>query len=191
MKLLLHICCAPCVIYPLEELKNKSFSTITGFFYNPNIHPYAEYNNRKKSLEGYLKKYNIPVICCKYDIKNFFRHISGNEEFGARCQLCWRMRLEETALYGVQNKYDLFSTTLLVSPYQDQEAIKGIGQHLAKKYNIEFYYKDFRQGFSGAKDKAHSEGLYMQKYCGCLFSEKERFEKKSMANSTKKTTGYD
>lgn len=177
MKLLLHICCAPCAIHPFEELKGKEFDSITGFFYNPNIHPYTEYINRKKALEEYSKKHKISVTFHKYDMENYFRRISGNEESGTRCQLCWRMRLEETAVFGVQNKYDLFTTTLLVSPYQDQERIKRIGQDLAKKYNIGFFYNDFRRGFREAQHKAREEDIYRQKYCGCIFSERERYAK--------------
>lgn len=177
MKLLLHICCAPCGIYPFEELKKEGFAAITGFFYNPNIHPYTEYINRRSALEEYSKRYKIPVIFHKYDIENFFRRISGNEETTERCRLCWRMRLDETAAFASLNNYDIFTTTLLVSPYQDQRMIKDIGEEVSKKYNINFFYKDFTDGFRKAQYKAKEEHLYRQKYCGCIFSEKERFQK--------------
>ena len=170
MKLLLHICCAPCSIHPFEELKLKEFDTVTGFFYNPNIHPYAEYINRKRALEDYSKKNNLPIVFGKYDMESYFRRISGNEEAGTRCEICWRIRLEEAAIFGVQNKYDLFTSTLLVSPYQDQEKIKAIGEDLAKRYKISFLYKDFRGGFRRAQNKAKDENLYRQKYCGCAYS---------------------
>ncbi len=179
MKLLLHICCAPCAIHPFEEL--KEFDAITGFFYNPNIHPYTEYINRKKALEDYSRNRKFPVIFHKYDFENYFRRVSGNEEFGARCGVCWQMRLEETALFGVQNGYNSFTTTLLVSPYQNQEKIKDMGEDLAKKYNISFFYRDFRDGFREAQDKARNENLYRQKYCGCIFSERERYEKNQIS----------
>lgn len=178
MRLLLHICCAPCVIHPFEELKSKESDTITGLFYNPNIHPYTEYINRRKTLEEYSKRHKITVVFHKYDIENYFRHISGNEEPGTRCRLCWRMRLEETALYGAQNNYDFFTTTLLVSPHQDQKAIKRIAEEMAKKYNIAFLYKDFRDGFRKAQNRAKNENLYRQKYCGCIFSERQRYDKR-------------
>ena len=178
MKLLLHTCCAPCVIHPFEALKGEGFK-ITSFFYNPNIHPYTEYINRKGALEDYSKRYKIPVVFHKYDIENYFRRISGNEGLGARCRLCWQMRLEETALFGTQNNYDLFTTTLLVSPYQSQSIIKAIGEETGDKYGINFLFKDFTGGFRKAQDKAREENLYRQKYCGCVFSERERYDKRN------------
>ncbi len=179
MKLLLHICCAPCTIYPFENLKGEGASSVAGFFYNPNIHPYTEYNHRKMALEEYSRRHNITIFFHKYDIKNYFRHISGHEEFGERCKICWRIRLEETARFAAQNNYTHFTTTLLVSPYQDQSAIKAIGEEMAVRYGVEFLFKNFREGFAQSQEKAKAEELYRQKYCGCVFSEMERYEKKS------------
>lgn len=166
------------MMHPFEEVYGKEFDSITGFFYNPNIHPYTEYINRKNALDEYSNRHKIPVIFHKYDIENFFRRISGNEQFGARCGACWRMRLEETAAFAAKKKFDSFSTTLLVSPYQNQEDIKRIGLDLKKRFNVNFYYKDFRGGFKSAQEEARKEDLYRQKYCGCIFSERERYEKK-------------
>ena len=177
MKLLVHTCCAPCIIYPLEALKKHGFGQIAGFFYNPNIHPYTEYINRKKALEEYSRKNKIRVFFHKHDMKNYFRRVSGHEDHGSRCALCWRMRLDETALFASQNDYSHFTTTLLVSPHQDQKVIKMIGEEAAGKYGVEFFYQDFREGFRRSQDKAKEDNLYRQKYCGCLFSERERYEK--------------
>lgn len=177
MRLLLHVCCAPCAIHPFETLKEEDVDEITGFFYNPNIHPYTEYINRKRTLEEYSKSKNFPIVFYKYDLENFFRRVSGHEESQARCRICWRMRLEEAALFGAQNNYNLFTTTLLVSPYQDQDVIRRIGQEVAEEYGINFLYRDLRSGFKAAQDKAKNENLYKQRYCGCVFSERERFEK--------------
>jgi len=177
MRLLLHICCAPCSIHPYKELTESAHS-VTGFFYNPNIHPFLEYKERRASLEEYSKAESFPVIFHKYDIENFFRATAGNEEFGVRCAICWRMRLEETAEQAKLKGFDAFSTTLLVSPYQDNEKIKLIGQDISNKTGIDFMYKDFRPGFRGAQNKAKDCAMYRQKYCGCIFSEKERYEKK-------------
>jgi predicted adenine nucleotide alpha hydrolase (AANH) superfamily ATPase len=177
MKLLLHVCCAPCVIHPFEVLKDEGFSTIAGFFYNPNIHPYTEYIARKLAFEEYARKNKLRVFFHKYDMKNFFRTICGNEEFGTRCELCWRMRLEETAHFASQNSYTHFTTTLLVSPYQDQKKIKQIAEEVARKYNVAFVSRDFRDGFRASQDKAKEEKMYRQKYCGCVFSEEERHKK--------------
>lgn len=176
MKLLLHICCAPCSLYPYKEL--KIFSSIVGFFYNPNIHPFVEYNQRKSALEEHSRKNDFKVLFHKYDVENFFRKVSGSEKHTERCKICWRMRLEETANVAKMNGFDSFTTTLLISPYQDQEHIKSIGRDIAKKVGIDFFYKDFRDGFRVAQEDAKKIGLYRQKYCGCIFSERERFEKR-------------
>jgi len=178
MKLLLHICCAPCTIHPFASLKERDFDSVTGFYYNPNIHPYTEYKNRRSTLEEYSKNHKVDVIFHKYDIENFFRRVSGHEELGVRCAVCWRLRLEETARYASKNAFTHFTTTLLVSPYQDKEAIRAIGDEAAAKYGVEFVYEDFTGGFEAAQDKAKEENLYRQKYCGCVYSERERFEKK-------------
>ncbi|MCM8779572.1 MAG: epoxyqueuosine reductase QueH [Candidatus Omnitrophica bacterium] len=172
-KLLLHTCCAPCLIYPLERLKAKGFS-VTGFFYNPNIHPFSEYKNRKQALESL----NEDVVYPEYLPQEFFREINGKEVNPGRCFLCWQLRLKKTAKEARQKGFQGFSTTLLVSPYQDQEALKDIGNKAAKDEGVEFYYEDFRPGFRQAHNKAKEQGIYCQKYCGCIYSEIERFVKK-------------
>ncbi len=177
MKLLLHICCAPCTIYPFDSLKNEGFTSVTGFFYNPNIHPYTEYKKREKALQEYSKKHNIPVTFGKYDMDNFFVTISQNMAQGTRCKECWRMRLLETARFAKENNYDAFTTTLLVSPYQDKDLIKEIGMDIQDKYGVRFLYKDFTDGFRESQAKAKEEDIYRQKYCGCVFSERERYDK--------------
>lgn len=178
MKILLHICCAPCSIHPHKELDLKNADSVVGFFYNPNIHPYSEYRERKKALEEYSEKSRFPVVFHKYDMENFFREISGNEEFGTRCRICLALRLGETANYAKKNGFDTFTTTLSISPYQDQAEIARIGRDVSKRVGVDFLYKDFRGGFRASQDEAKEIGLYRQKYCGCIFSEKERYEKK-------------
>jgi len=179
MKLLLHICCAPCSIHPYRQFSLNNRDSITGFFYNPNIHPFTEYARRKDALLDYSKNEKIEVVFHKYDMENFFREISGSEAPPARCGVCWRMRLLETAVFAKKNGFDAFSTTLLVSPYQDQGNLKRIGQDISRKTGIEFLYRDFRDGFRASQDEARGSKLYRQKYCGCIYSEKERFEKKT------------
>lgn len=181
MNILLHICCAPCEIYPLEELK-KGGHNVAGFFYNPNIHPYSEYLKRKGEVEKYSKESGLNIICSDYDIENFFQNIVYKESPEDRCPVCWWLRLERTAKFAKENGFEAFTTTLLGSPYQDQETIKNIGEDIAKKANLKFYYEDFRTGFREAHNLAHSKGIYCQKYCGCVFSEKERIEKVKVNN---------
>lgn len=169
MKLLLHICCAPCEIYPLEALRAKGFE-VTGFFYNPNIHPFSEYNNRRQAFEDYSKRANLEMIFPEYQPQEFFRTVNMNEDSPGRCAFCWRLRLHKTALVAKEIGCKSFTTTLLVSPYQNHELLKKIGEDIAQKEEIEFYYEDFRPGFREAHNKARQQGIYCQKYCGCLYS---------------------
>lgn len=176
MKLVLHTCCAPCLIYPLERLEEKSFEVI-GFFYNPNIHPVFEYDNRKQAVIDFSKKNNIDVISPEYAPWQFFRVVNLKEDIPGRCSLCWTLRLKTTANLAKDKGIKYFSTTLLVSPYQDQELLKKIGNEIAEKEGLEFYYEDFRKGFHRAHDQAKADGIYCQKYCGCIYSEIERCKK--------------
>jgi predicted adenine nucleotide alpha hydrolase (AANH) superfamily ATPase len=177
MRLLLHTCCAPCLLHPLEKLREKGFE-VTGLFYNPNIHPFLEYKSRLQAVEQFSKACNVEVIYLPYLIQEFFRAVNLNEDAPERCRLCWRLRLGFSARCAKDKGFTHFSTTLLVSPYQDQEALKCIGNDIARQTNTEFYYDDFRPGFRLAHDKAKSMGIYCQKYCGCVYSEFERYSKK-------------
>ena len=173
--LLLHICCAVCLIYPLRKLQEKNFK-IKGFFYNPNIHPFSEYIRRKETLEILNSEFKLEIFYPEYKVSDFFRKVNLNEEKDKRCALCWRLRLENTAEFALNNGFNSFSTTLLVSPYQDHTLIKKIGQEISQAKGIEFYYEDFRSGFKQVHNEAKQKGLYCQKYCGCIYSEIERWK---------------
>ena len=170
MKLLLHNCCAPCSVYCIESLRNKNIDP-TVYWYNPNIHPYMEYKARRDCLKEYTKSINIQAIFEEeYGLDEFCRNVIQDLE--NRCiNYCYPIRLEQTAKYAKENGYDTFSTTLLVSPYQKHDEIRRIGEKIATNYNLSFYYEDFRVGFREGQAKARELGLYMQKYCGCIFSE--------------------
>ena len=173
MKLLLHTCCAPCSVYCIEELKKENID-ITSFWYNPNIHPYKEYEARLETLKNYDEKIGIPLIIDDYyGLREFCKNVV--DKLDNRCGYCYLCRLEKTAKYAKENGFDAFSTTLLISPYQDHELLKKTGDMLSKKYGIKFLYKDFRPGFRYGQNKARELGLYMQKYCGCVFSEEMRY----------------
>lgn len=176
MRLLLHTCCAPCLFYPLEELRKKRFK-VMGLFYNPNISPLDEYDKRMNSARDYSKKVNFDLIVHKNDCNNYLNLVAANEEKPARCKICWRMRLTETAQFAKDNGFEGFSTTLLVSPYQDQDLLKVVGEEVARDTDIEFYFEDFRPGFKYAQEQAKKQNLYRQKYCGCKYSELERCKK--------------
>jgi len=177
MNILLHICCAPCAIFPIEAMV-KEKHRMAGFFYNPNIHPYSEYLKRKDALEKYSKEAGINVIYPEYDVERYFQHIVYNEDIRNRCPVCWWLRLLSTAKFAKENGFDAFTTTLLGSPYQDHEMLKIIGEDVAKKTEVGFFYMDFRTGFKDGQERAKEKGIYRQNYCGCIFSEKEKLESK-------------
>lgn len=170
MKILLHTCCAPCLIYPLEVLRKKDF-TVTGFFYNPNIYPPEEYEKRKEALEIFNQTAAVEMIYPQYKPEEYSQAVFGKENSGAeRCPLCWALRLEITAQEAKKGQYDYFSTTLLVSPHQNHIAVKSIAESISRKYDIAFYYEDFRPGYRQAHNQAKEKGIYCQKYCGCRYS---------------------
>ncbi len=177
MKILLHTCCAPCSVYCIEDLEKDNID-FDMYWYNPNIHPYTEYKNRKKALEDYSEKISHKVIFNdEYGLEKFCKNVINNLE--TRCEdYCYKIRLEQTAKYAKENNYTGFTTTLLVSPYQNTEEIIKIGNQIAKEYDLEFVVRDFKKGFRQGQAKAREMGLYMQKYCGCVFSEEERYLKK-------------
>ena len=173
MRLLLHICCAPCSVACVEELRVEGIEP-TGFWYNPNIHPVSEYKMRKNTLIQYASDIHMRLIVENYyGLREFIDNISP--DYNHRCGFCYRFRLEETARYAAENGYDAFTTTLLISPYQNHELLKETGEEMGDKYHISFAYRDFRPRFKEGQEKAAQLGLYRQKYCGCVFSEEDRF----------------
>lgn len=153
MKLLMHTCCAPCSIYCIETLRNEGIEP-TLYWYNPNIHPYKEYEARRDTLKEYSKMININAIFEEdYGLKNFCKNVI--DDLDNRCSnYCYKVRLEQTAKYAKEHGYDAITTTLFVSPYQKHEAIKKIASEIAKKYDLEFVYRDFRVGFREGQAKA-------------------------------------
>ncbi len=174
MKLLMHTCCAPCSVYCIDSLRNEGIEP-TVYWYNPNIHPYIEYKTRRDTLKEYTKSIDVNAIFEEdYGLDNFCKNVINNLD--TRCQdYCYPIRLEQTAKYAKENGYTAITTTLLVSPYQKHDIIKDLGEKIADKYNLEFLYRDFRIGFREGQAKARELGLYMQKYCGCIFSEESRY----------------
>jgi len=174
MKLLLHTCCAPCSVYCIKSLRKEEIEP-TVYWFNPNIHPYMEYKARRDTLKEYAQSIEVEAIFEEnYGLKEFCKNVIDDLE--NRCaKYCYRVRLEQTAKYAKENGYDAFTTTLLVSPYQNHELLIQVAQEIAEKYDIEFLYRDFRPGFREGQAEARSLGLYMQKYCGCVFSEEDRY----------------
>lgn len=187
MKLLLHTCCAPCSVYCIDSLREEGIEP-TVYWYNPNIHPYMEYKSRRDCLKEYAKSIDIEAIFEEdYGLDEFCKNVVGDLQ--NRCKnYCYRVRLEQAAKYAKDNGYDAFSTTLLVSIYQNHEAIIEIANEMAEKYGVKFLYRDFRVGFREGQAKARELELYMQKYCGCVFSEemsKSAHQKKDKEESAR------
>jgi tRNA A37 threonylcarbamoyladenosine dehydratase/predicted adenine nucleotide alpha hydrolase (AANH) superfamily ATPase len=176
MRLLFHCCCGPCSIASVESLITEGV-TPTLFWYNPNIHPLIEYRSRRDSLSQFSSDQKLPLIMFnEYGLELFLRSVGTETEMPGRCEICYRLRLEKTAAYAAEHGFDAFSTSLLISPYQQHEIIHSLGEELAKRYGVTFLYRDFRPLFRKGQTAARALGLYMQKYCGCIFSEKERYE---------------
>ena len=164
MKVLLHTCCAPCSVKCIDELQ-KSGEEPTIFWFNPNIHPYTEYKIRKNTLIEYSKTKNLQIIIEEnYGLREFIKSVYP--DFNSRCKYCYSVRLEKTAQKARELGFDYFSTTLLISPYQNHEMICEVAESVAKKYGVKFLYKDFRPFFREGQKIARELGMYMQKYCG-------------------------
>jgi len=180
MKLLLHCCCAPCSHICVSALRDECIETEL-FWYNPNIHPYTEYRSRRDCLKEFAANEKLKLeMLDEYGLRSFLNTVFSENERAKvpeRCEKCYSLRLEKAASLAAQAGYPAFSTSLLISPYQDHGAIKRIGEEAAAKYGVDFFYRDFRPLFREGQEKARSLGFYMQKYCGCIFSEEERYVK--------------
>ena len=175
MKILLHICCAPCSIYPLGVLRQEDFEMM-GFFYRHNIHPFSECLKRQQTLEEYSRSIGLRVIYQEgYEMETFLQNVVFRE--ADRCTYCYHDRLRSTALLAKRGQFDYFTSTLLYSKFQNHEKLIEMGQSLGRQVGVPFYYKDFRKGWQEGIEESKRIGLYRQQYCGCIYSEKERFYK--------------
>lgn len=178
MKILIHQCCGPCSFYPFEILLKNQFE-VTAFFYNPNIHPYTEFLQRLENAKAVNRLMKIKGYYYKfYNIMSFLKYLPINN----RCFHCYDIRLKLTAAFANKNRFDFFTTTLLYSKYQQHDTIKEIAQKYSHMYNVGFHYYDFREGWKKGIEEAQNNNIYMQKYCGCILSEEERYIKKIKKN---------
>jgi len=180
MMLLVHCCCAPCSVACIKSLKNENID-LHLFWFNPNIHGLAEYKLRRDCLKDFAIAEDLKLsLIDEYGLKEFLKEVMpDNDEPPSRCETCYKLRLEKTASFAAKEGFESFTTTLLISPYQNHEAIKRIGEEMAAKYNLGFYYRDFRPLFRDGQTLARNKNFYMQKYCGCIFSEEDRYSRKS------------
>lgn len=177
MNILLHICCANCAIFPVRVMREKNLS-VTGLFYNNNIHPYQEFRRRLDTVKEYATQVELEVrINEDYLLESFLQQVAADPS--KRCEYCYRSRLAETARTAAELGFDAFSSSLLYSRYQQHDRIREYGEALALKHDLVFFYEDFRQGWQEGIQMSKSMGLYRQQYCGCIYSEKDRYAPQS------------
>jgi predicted adenine nucleotide alpha hydrolase (AANH) superfamily ATPase len=173
LKILLHVCCAPCTIYPLRILREEG-NGVCGLFFNPNIHPYLEYRRRLDTVISYAASEGLAVIREEdYPMEAFLRQVAFREE--ERCQYCYRIRLSQAAQIAKEGRFDAFTTTLLYSRHQKHDLIREVAEEVAGTLGVPFLYRDFREGWSEGVRVSKEKGIYRQPYCGCIFSEKARY----------------
>ncbi|MEF2145417.1 MAG: epoxyqueuosine reductase QueH [Desulfovibrionaceae bacterium] len=174
-RVLLHICCGPCAITCVESLRDEGFE-VTGLFLNPNIHPLSEYLRRRDGALETADKMGFKLIVRdeEYDPAKYMREVAFRE--ANRCFHCYEMRLSRTAQIASRGNFDGFTSSLLYSKYQKHETIRDLGRDLAAG-SVPFLYRDFRAGWQRGIEESKRMGIYRQQYCGCLYSEFERYRK--------------
>ncbi len=174
MKILLHMCCGPCASSIIEKLQEEGHE-VYGYFFNPNIHPLLEYRKRLESAYKIAKAKGVKMLGNpEYGLTNFLQEVVYRE--GKRCYLCYNMRIKEVARMARVGKFDAFTTTLLISPYQNHEQIIELSNIMESKEGVKFYYEDFRTIFSRCREISKEYSLYRQQYCGCIYSEEDRYK---------------
>lgn len=178
-RLLLHSCCAPCSTYCIKELSKHFYVTV--FYYNPNLDTENEYKYRLLEQKRFIKQFpttnKVDFIDGLYTPCDFEKIAVGREnlpERGQRCTLCYRLRLDKTAIIAKERGHDYFATTLTLSPLKDTERLNEIGKDLQQTYNISYLATDFkkRDGYKQSIILSKEYKLYRQDYCGCIYSKK-------------------
>ncbi len=173
MKILIHICCGNCAIYPVCRLR-ESGHDVEGYFFNHNIHPYQEFQRRLQSVQQFASESTLAVIYNEdYALEDFLSQVAAEPQ--GRCTYCYQSRLKMTAEYAASNDYDAFTSSLLYSRYQNHALIRKVGEELAQHYGLPFLYDDYRVGWQEGIRVSKEMGLYRQQYCGCIYSEKDRY----------------
>jgi len=174
--ILLHICCGPCAVYPITVMHDEGLK-LRGYFYNPNIHPFREFRRRLQSTRTVADNLHLNIdYRHEYGLREYLRQVVFHEQ--QRCGICYEMRLAATARQALALGAEAFSTTLLYSRFQKHDLIREKGELIASQYDIPFYYREFREGWHAGIEMAIDMDLYRQPYCGCIYSEQERYDKK-------------
>jgi epoxyqueuosine reductase len=173
MRILLHACCAPCLVYPLDDLRSEGHD-VTAVFFNPNIHPYTEYLRRLDAFTVYTQENNVRVLNEDFreGMEEWLRQVAFRE--AQKCQICFHFRMDRIVRLAQAKGFDAFSTTLFYSRFQKHDLLRATCEALSEKYGLPLIYRDWRAGWNEGVKRYRKLGLYRQKYCGCLYSEKER-----------------
>ncbi|NQT83407.1 epoxyqueuosine reductase QueH [bacterium] len=178
MNILVHLCCGPCGTSTVKNLREAGHH-VTGFFYNPNIHPYTEFIKRLEAVKSFAEQVSLKAIYHdEYELRRFLREVLFRED--VRCRFCYHMRLLRTAAVARKGSFDAFTSTLFVSPHQDHELMKSVAEQVAAEVGVPFHYQDFREGYRENYELSKEYDLYRQSYCGCIFSEYERYTGKKL-----------
>lgn len=170
---LLHVCCAHCAAYCVQHWRALGHD-VTAYWYNPNIHPYQEYQHRLEAMRTLTDSLAVPLVVSQvYDSVRYFRAVVGAEP--PRCRHCFRLRLARTAEAARELGCAAFTTTLVISPHQKHELVRETGEDLAVVSGIPFLYADLRRRYSDSRHITKKMDLYRQQYCGCMYSEWERY----------------
>lgn len=167
-KILLHVCCGPCAEWPVEALRSEGFD-VDAYFYNPNIHPQAEHDKRLENMRKMAEIHQVKLFVDGESMEAHWRSLAHLKK-EAHCKMCYAMRLQEAARFAKHNSYEYLTTSLQVSPYQDQNVIRNIAMKACQDNGIIFVDRPFLDAFSEGQEQAKNDGLYRQKYCGCIFS---------------------
>ena len=186
-KTLLHTCCAPCSVACVQSLRAEGLEP-AGYWYNPNIHPVTEYRARRDTLVAYAASIGLALtVNDEYGLRPFAQAVAGNID--ARCDVCYAARMRRTARFAAENGYTHFSSSLFISPYQRHERLRAAAEQAAAEFGVAFLYRDFRPLFRAGQEEAKALNLYMQKYCGCVFSEEDRYRKRKKKAEPKPEEG--
>jgi epoxyqueuosine reductase len=174
MRVLLHICCAPCAIMPLDSLRGEGCE-VMGLFFNPNIQPYTENQRRLGTARQWAQGEGLKLIVQdEYAPEAWMQMVAFRE--GQRCRLCLHQRLLRAAQVAKKGGFDAFSSSLLFSLRQKHQIIKELGAAVGAERGVEFLYRDWRPLWTQGVQRSQEAGLYRQQYCGCLFSERDRYQ---------------
>lgn len=176
MKILLHICCGPCALYPLAVLRGEGM-LVTGFFHNHNIHPYQEYERRRDAAQQMARLEGLELtVRDDYRLEEFLSNVAAAPE--NRCAYCYASRLDMAAAAAREAGFDAFTSSLFYSRYQHHDLMRSKAEEAATRHGVAFLYRDFRPGWQEGIRRSKELGLYRQQYCGCIYSEKERYQPK-------------